>query len=111
MNFSWNDDGGIATSPNASSSSSSSVPQTKSGVNSGLEADLRLQVTSVESYNGTLIWKIPEITRHAQDAIKKRLISFFSPPFYTGRLVQCARKVEYVILYDIFFLLNNDLLI
>jgi len=50
-------------------------------------AELELRMTSVEqtSYDGTLLWRIPEFQRKRQDAISGRVTSVYSPPFFTSR--------------------------
>jgi len=49
--------------------------------------ELELRVTSVEqtSYDGTLLWRIPDFQRKRQDAISGRVTSIYSPPFFTSR--------------------------
>ena len=46
--------------------------------------DLRLRQDLLETTNGLLIWKIPEIRRRYRDAVERRTISLYSPPFYTS---------------------------
>ena len=52
-----------------------------------LRARLQLQASlaSTQSYDGTYIWKIPEIKKRKCDAIDERVTSLYSPPFYTGK--------------------------
>ena len=110
---SLNDCVGMAASSDTSSSCSSSVPQTKPGVDSGLEANVGLPISSVKGSDGTFIWKIPEITRRARDATKKKVTFFYSPPFYAGRSVHCMYmcwKVEFLLLHTYVWMLTNDLL-
>ena len=45
-------------------------------------AILQLQAAS---YNGTFIWKIPEVTRRRQEARTGKTVSLYSAPFYTSR--------------------------
>ncbi|XP_072331854.1 TNF receptor-associated factor 2-like [Scyliorhinus torazame] len=49
-------------------------------------ADLQLRLETLEhtSYNGTLVWPIPDFSRKMQDAIDGRVPSIFSPPFFTS---------------------------
>ena len=50
-------------------------------------AELELRLTAVEqtSYDGTLLWRIPEFQRKRQDAVTGRVTSIYSPPFFTSR--------------------------
>ena len=48
------------------------------------EVRLRQDVLDVKTTNGILIWKIPDIRRRYRDAIERRTISLYSPPFYTS---------------------------
>ena len=48
------------------------------------EIRLRQDVLDVKTTNGILIWKIPDIRRRYRDAIDRRTISLYSPPFYTS---------------------------
>jgi hypothetical protein len=48
------------------------------------EIRLRQDVLDVKTTNGVLIWKIPDIRRRYRDAIDRRTISLYSPPFYTS---------------------------
>ena len=45
---------------------------------------LRQDVLDVKTTNGILIWKIPDIRRRYRDAVDRRTISLYSPPFYTS---------------------------
>ena len=55
--------------------------------------DLRMLSLETTSYNGVLVWKIPNYTRHFEDAQSGRRLSLYSPPFYTSRhgYKMCAR--------------------
>lgn len=48
--------------------------------------DLRLRqdVLEVRTTNGIFIWKIPDIRRRYRDAVDRKTISLYSPPFYTS---------------------------
>ena len=50
-------------------------------------SDLSLMVQTLQatSYNGTFIWKIPELFRRKRDAIIGTTISLYSAPFFTSR--------------------------
>lgn len=37
------------------------------------------------SYDGTLIWKIPDVRHRRKEAVYKKKTSLYSPPFYTSR--------------------------
>ena len=49
------------------------------------ELELQLQASLASTYNGALLWRIPDIPRRRRDAIDERITSIYSPPFYTGR--------------------------
>ena len=49
------------------------------------EFDLRLLSQETTSFNGVLIWKIPDYTHHFQEARSGRKPAIYSPPFYTSR--------------------------
>ena len=48
------------------------------------EVRLRQDILDVKVTNGLLIWRIPDIRRRYRDAIERRTISLYSPPFYTS---------------------------
>jgi hypothetical protein len=48
------------------------------------EVRLRQDILDVKVTNGVLIWKIPDLRRRYRDAIDRRTISLYSPPFYTS---------------------------
>jgi TNF receptor-associated factor 2 len=49
--------------------------------------ELTVKVTALEvtSFDGTLVWRITEVSRKRQEAISGRATSIYSPPFYTSR--------------------------
>ena len=49
------------------------------------EMSLIVQTLQATSYNGTFIWKIPEVQRRRHEAMVGKTISLYSAPFYTGR--------------------------
>ena len=49
------------------------------------ELELQLQASLASTYNGSFLWRIPDIARRKRDALEERLTSIYSPPFYTGR--------------------------
>ena len=48
---------------------------------------LELKLTDVEltGYDGTLLWKVTEVSRRRQEAASGTLLSVQSPAFYTSR--------------------------
>ena len=49
------------------------------------ELALMVQTLQATSYNGSFIWKIPEIQRRRHEAKIGKTISLYSAPFYTSR--------------------------
>lgn len=49
--------------------------------------ELVIRVTSVEqtSYDGILLWRVPEVQKKRQEAVSGRVTSVYSPPFFTSR--------------------------
>ena len=45
---------------------------------------LRLDILTVKIVDGDFIWKIPDIRRRYQEAIQKKVVSLYSPPFYSS---------------------------
>ncbi|XP_064401644.1 TNF receptor-associated factor 3-like isoform X2 [Halichondria panicea] len=60
----------------------SSIIQLQDGLS---EVSLLLQTLQAASYDGTFIWKIPEVTRRRQEARTGKTVSLYSAPFYTSR--------------------------
>ena len=48
------------------------------------EVRLRQDVLDVKTTNGVFIWKIPDVRRRYRDAVERKTISLYSPPFYTS---------------------------
>lgn len=48
------------------------------------EIRLRQDVLDVKTTNGVFIWKIPDIRRRYRDALDRKTISLYSPPFQTS---------------------------
>ena len=48
------------------------------------EVRLRQDVIDVKTTNGVFIWKIPDVRRRYRDAVERKTISLYSPPFYTS---------------------------
>ena len=57
------------------------------------EQDLRIQSLENASYDGVLVWKIPDFSQKKAEAMRGSTISVYSPSFYTGRrgFKMCAR--------------------
>ena len=49
------------------------------------EVELQLQASLASTYNGGFLWRIPDISRRRRDAVEERVVSLYSPPFYTAR--------------------------
>ncbi|XP_019858615.1 PREDICTED: TNF receptor-associated factor 2-like isoform X2 [Amphimedon queenslandica] len=49
------------------------------------ELELQLQASLASTYNGSFLWRIPDVKRRKRDAIEGKITSIYSPPFYTGR--------------------------
>lgn len=45
---------------------------------------LRQDILDVKTTNGILIWKIPDVRRRYREAVDRKTISLYSPPFYTS---------------------------
>ena len=48
------------------------------------ELELQLQASLASTYNGTFLWRIPEMKRRIHDAKVGQIACIFSPPFYIG---------------------------
>ena len=48
-------------------------------------AQAQLQAAQASSFDGTFVWRIPDISRKRRGARSGRVSSIDSPPFYTGR--------------------------
>ena len=49
------------------------------------ELELQLQASLASTFNGSFLWRIPDIKRRKRDALEGKITSIYSPPFYTGR--------------------------
>ena len=49
------------------------------------EMELQLQASLASTYNGSFMWRIPDIMKRKRDAIDGRITSLYSPPFYTAK--------------------------
>ncbi len=48
------------------------------------ELRLRQDILDVRTTNGTFVWKIPDIRRRYREAIDRRTVSIYSPPYFTS---------------------------
>ena len=82
------------------------------------ELELQLQASLASTYNGSFLWRIPDIRRRRRDAIDGKITSIYSPPFYTGRngYKMCIRAylngdgIGYITHVSIFFVLMKGML-
>ena len=49
------------------------------------EMELQLQASLASTYNGSFMWRIPDVKKRRRDAINGRITSLYSPPFYTAK--------------------------
>ena len=49
------------------------------------EMELQLQDMLASTYNGSFIWRVPDLSKRKQDAIDGHVTSLYSPPFYTAK--------------------------
>ena len=49
------------------------------------EMELQLQASLASTYNGSFMWRIPDLSKRKRDAIEGRVTSLYSPPFYTAK--------------------------
>ena len=49
------------------------------------DMELQLQASLASTYNGSFMWRIPDLAKRKQDAIDGRITSLYSPPFYTAK--------------------------
>ena len=49
------------------------------------EMELQLQASLASTYNGSFMWRIPDLAKRKRDAIDGRITSLYSPPFYTAK--------------------------
>ena len=48
------------------------------------ELRLRQDILDVRTTNGSFVWKIPDIRRRYREAIDRRTVSIYSPPYFTS---------------------------
>ena len=46
---------------------------------------LRQDIMEVRTTDGVLVWKIPDVRRRYREAVERKTISLYSPPFYTSQ--------------------------
>ena len=51
------------------------------------ELEIQLQAQVAATYNGSCLWRIPDVPKRRRDALEDRILSIYSPAFYTGRCV------------------------
>lgn len=49
------------------------------------EQDLRIKSLELENFDGSLIWKISDFSKHRQNAATNRITSLYSPHFFSSR--------------------------
>ena len=49
------------------------------------EMELQLQASLASTYNGSFMWRVPDLSKRKRDAIDGRVTSLYSPPFYTAK--------------------------
>ena len=49
------------------------------------ELELQLQASLASTYDGSFLWRIPDIKRRRRDALEGKITSIYSPPFYMDR--------------------------
>ena len=49
------------------------------------DMELQLQASLASTYNGSFMWRIPDLAKRKRDAIDGRITSLYSPPFYTAK--------------------------
>ena len=62
-------------------------------MSSSVDQELRIQLLEQATHNGVLVWKIDEVTRRMDEAVKGITVSLFSAPFYSDPrgYKMCAR--------------------
>ena len=62
-------------------------------MSSSVDQELRIQLLEQATYNGVLVWKIDEVSRRMDEAVKGITVSLFSAPFYSDPrgYKMCAR--------------------
>lgn len=57
------------------------------------EIELQLQASLASTFNGGFLWRIPDVARRKREAVEERVMSLYSPPFYTARSVDFSFSV------------------
>jgi len=62
-------------------------------MSSSIDQELRIQLLEQATSNGILVWKIDEVSRRMDEAVKGMTVSLFSAPFYSDPrgYKMCAR--------------------
>ena len=62
-------------------------------MSSSVDQELRIQLLEQATHNGILVWKIDEVSRRMDEAVKGITVSLFSAPFYSDPrgYKMCAR--------------------
>ena len=62
-------------------------------MSSSVDQELRIQLLEQATHNGILVWKIDEVSRRMDEAVKGMTVSLFSAPFYSDPrgYKMCAR--------------------
>ena len=62
-------------------------------MSSSVDQELRIQLLEQATHNGVLVWKIDEVSRRMDEAVKGITVSLFSAPFYSDPrgYKMCAR--------------------
>ena len=62
-------------------------------MSSSVDQELRIQLLEQATHNGILVWKIDEVARRMDEAVKGITVSLFSAPFYSDArgYKMCAR--------------------
>ena len=65
-------------------------------MSSSVDQELRIQLLEQATHNGILVWKIDEVARRMDEAVKGITVSLFSAPFYTDArgYKMCARYID-----------------
>eukprot|EP00731_Ephydatia_muelleri_P022318 Em0014g909a len=48
------------------------------------ELNLKVEIQEVKTINGTVVWKVNEVQRRFREARTGKIVSLYSPPFYTS---------------------------
>ena len=72
-------------------------------MSSSVDQELRIQLLEQATYNGVLVWKIDEVSRRMDEAVKGITVSLFSAPFYSDpRGYKMCARYDKPILMDLY---------